>query len=284
MAAAAKLTGLVILEALVNESGEVESVKTLRSPSVFLEKPAVEALKQWRYSPLVLDGVLHVVHPDRHVQFLGAVNRAKEAVMIALKHVLVATDFGEASDAALLRTDDGDEVRRLAARRARRRQHLYATRSDRSRSRSCRRFRPTSKRPRGGGSRSCSIDSDRSGPPTRSMVLTASAPAFAIVDYATDNDIDLIVMGTHGRKGLQHVVLGSVAEKVVRMAPCPVLTIHHPEHEFVQPDALVATSQGGKQAGERRDRQDRQDGKCKTACLTSSLPRPSCPSAPAPSW
>jgi protein TonB len=57
MAAAAKLTGLVILEALVNESGEVESVKTLRSPSVFLEKPAVEALKQWRYSPLVLDGV-----------------------------------------------------------------------------------------------------------------------------------------------------------------------------------------------------------------------------------
>ena len=57
IAAAAKLTGLVILEALVNESGEVESVKTLRSPSVFLEKAAVEALKQWRYSPLVLDGV-----------------------------------------------------------------------------------------------------------------------------------------------------------------------------------------------------------------------------------
>ena len=57
IAAAAKLTGLVILEAFVNESGEVESVKTLRSPSVFLEKAAVEALKQWRYSPLVLDSV-----------------------------------------------------------------------------------------------------------------------------------------------------------------------------------------------------------------------------------
>jgi len=57
IAAAAKLTGLVIVEALVNESGAVESVKTLRSPSVFLEKAAVEALKQWQYSPLVLDGV-----------------------------------------------------------------------------------------------------------------------------------------------------------------------------------------------------------------------------------
>jgi periplasmic protein TonB len=57
IAAAAKLSGLVILEALVNESGAVESIKTLRSPSVFLEKAAVEALKEWRYSPLVLDGV-----------------------------------------------------------------------------------------------------------------------------------------------------------------------------------------------------------------------------------
>jgi periplasmic protein TonB len=57
IAAAVRLSGLVILEALVNESGEVESVKVLRSPSVFLEKAAIEALKEWRYSPLVLDGV-----------------------------------------------------------------------------------------------------------------------------------------------------------------------------------------------------------------------------------
>lgn len=57
IAAAAKLSGLVILEALVNESGGVDSVKVLRSPSVFLERAAVEALKEWRYSPLVLDGV-----------------------------------------------------------------------------------------------------------------------------------------------------------------------------------------------------------------------------------
>jgi nucleotide-binding universal stress UspA family protein len=57
-----------------------------------------------------------------------------------------------------------------------------------------------------------------------------------IVRYAQEQNIDLIVMGTHGREGLTRVVLGSVAERVVRKAPCPVLTVHHPEHEFVLPD------------------------------------------------
>ena len=52
-------------------------------------------------------------------------------------------------------------------------------------------------------------------------------PADAIVRFAQERDIDLIVMGTHGRSGLQHVFLGSVAEKVVRQAPCPVLTVRH---------------------------------------------------------
>ena len=52
-------------------------------------------------------------------------------------------------------------------------------------------------------------------------------PADAIVRFAQERDIDLIVMGTHGRSGLQHVFLGSVAEKVVRQAPCPVLTVRY---------------------------------------------------------
>ncbi|MFH1302296.1 MAG: universal stress protein [Planctomycetota bacterium] len=61
-------------------------------------------------------------------------------------------------------------------------------------------------------------------------------PAFLeIVRYAKKSDIDLIVIGTHGRTGIKHMLLGSVAEKVVRKAPCPVLTVSHPEREFVMP-------------------------------------------------
>jgi universal stress protein A len=50
--------------------------------------------------------------------------------------------------------------------------------------------------------------------------------AHAIVDYAHDHNINLIVMGTHGRTGMAHLLLGSVAERVVRTAHCPVLTVH----------------------------------------------------------
>jgi len=56
-----------------------------------------------------------------------------------------------------------------------------------------------------------------------------------IIRVARDDDVDMIVMVTHGRTGLAHVLIGSVAEKVVREAPCPVLTVKHPEHEFVKP-------------------------------------------------
>lgn len=52
-------------------------------------------------------------------------------------------------------------------------------------------------------------------------------PADAIVRLAQELPADLIVMGTHGRTGLAHVLLGSVAEKVVRHAPCPVLTVRY---------------------------------------------------------
>jgi universal stress protein A len=60
-------------------------------------------------------------------------------------------------------------------------------------------------------------------------------PFYEIIQYARETDIDLIVMGTHGHSGLVHVLLGSVTEKVVRKSPCPVLTVRHPEHEFVHP-------------------------------------------------
>jgi nucleotide-binding universal stress UspA family protein len=54
------------------------------------------------------------------------------------------------------------------------------------------------------------------------------SPVEAIVDYAKEQSIDLIVIATHGRTGLSHVLLGSVAERIVREAPCPVLTIRDP--------------------------------------------------------
>ncbi len=56
-----------------------------------------------------------------------------------------------------------------------------------------------------------------------------------IIDYARVHQIDLIVMATHGRTGLAHALVGSVAEKVVRKAPCPVLTIKHPAMKFAMP-------------------------------------------------
>ena len=51
------------------------------------------------------------------------------------------------------------------------------------------------------------------------------SPAPVILEYAEEQGVDLIVMGTHGRRGLRHLLLGSVAEEVVRMADCPVLTV-----------------------------------------------------------
>ena len=85
------------------------------------------------------------------------------------------------------------------------------------------------------------VDSDGS-PLMRPVLLTSDAPAVAIVDYAGREHIDLIVTGTNGRGGMAHLLMGSVAERVVRTAPCPVLTVRHLEHEFVIPDALVAVT------------------------------------------
>ncbi len=58
-------------------------------------------------------------------------------------------------------------------------------------------------------------------------------PAGSIVEYAGGHDIDLIVMGTHGRGGMAHLLIGSVAERVVRTAPCPVLTVREPRKAVV---------------------------------------------------
>ncbi len=62
-------------------------------------------------------------------------------------------------------------------------------------------------------------------PKVESMVLSGS-PAEKILELAKKENIDLIIMGAHGRKGLERVFFGSVADKVVSAALCPVMTIH----------------------------------------------------------
>ena len=62
--------------------------------------------------------------------------------------------------------------------------------------------------------------------------VRAGDAAKGIIDRAGEDDVDMIVMGTHGRSGLDHWLIGSIAEKVVRSAPCPVLTVrYHPKAE-----------------------------------------------------
>jgi nucleotide-binding universal stress UspA family protein len=74
-------------------------------------------------------------------------------------------------------------------------------------------------------------------------VTTSANIADAVVSYAQSNAIDLIITGTHGRGAVKHFLMGSVAERVVRTAPCPVLTVREHERDFIAPDAItVATT------------------------------------------
>jgi nucleotide-binding universal stress UspA family protein len=65
--------------------------------------------------------------------------------------------------------------------------------------------------------------------------VLVGVPFVEIIHYARDQSIDLIVIGTHGQSALAAMLLGTVAEKVVRKAPCPVLTVRHPQHKFEMP-------------------------------------------------
>jgi nucleotide-binding universal stress UspA family protein len=66
-------------------------------------------------------------------------------------------------------------------------------------------------------------------------LLKVGAPFLEIIHCAQAENFDLIVLGTHGHTGLAHVLMGSVAERVVRKAPCPVLTVRHPDRKFQHP-------------------------------------------------
>ena len=85
-------------------------------------------------------------------------------------------------------------------------------------------------------------ENDRRELGAKAVTMASASPALAIVSYAKDAKVDLVILGTHGRGAMAHMLMGSVAERVVRTAPCPVLTVRHPEHEFVLPDALQSVA------------------------------------------
>ena len=163
--------------------------------------------------------------------------------MITLKNILVATDFSEPSDAAL-------SYGRTLARRFHATLHVVHVVGNLSSvvygAEAYVVAMPELQRDIEGAARAQLadrlVDNDEHPLATLRVVLTSDAPAAAIVDYAGRERIDLIVTGTHGRGGVAHLLMGSVAERVVRTAPCPVLTVRHPEHEFVTADALVAVA------------------------------------------
>ena len=163
--------------------------------------------------------------------------------MIALKKILVATDFSEPSDAALAY---GRELARTFGASL---TVLHIADNILTRAYGAegvvladpelqREIETTAQRQVDASL----FDEDRQALGAVGLVITSNSPSAAIVTYARDASVDLIVMGTHGRGAIAQLLMGSVAERVVRIAPCPVLTVRHPEHEFLLPDALVAVA------------------------------------------
>jgi nucleotide-binding universal stress UspA family protein len=74
-----------------------------------------------------------------------------------------------------------------------------------------------------------------SGVPDVEKLVVRGVPFVEIIRTAKEHNVDLLVIGTHGRTGIDHMLFGSTAEKVVRKAPCPVLTVRIAGKEFKMP-------------------------------------------------
>jgi nucleotide-binding universal stress UspA family protein len=161
--------------------------------------------------------------------------------MIVLKKILVATDFSEAADAALA-------YGRALARAFNARLHvlhvvddMYLRLGGDAYAAVLPELQQDVERLARERLDELVVDNDPTPLPT-DLIIREGAAAQEIVKYAKDADIDLVVVGTHGRGAMAHLLMGSVAERVVRTASCPVLTVRHPEHEFVVPDLPVASA------------------------------------------
>jgi nucleotide-binding universal stress UspA family protein len=163
--------------------------------------------------------------------------------MIVLKKILVPTDFGEAADAALnyaralARNFNGSidvlhVAEDISTRMLAHEMYVAVPQSLQNDVEEAARKQLAARL----------IDNDPNPLPVRPVVITSNAPAVTIVSYAKETGADLIVMGTHGRGPMAHLFMGSVAERVVRLAACPVLVVRHPEHEFVVPDTLAVAA------------------------------------------
>jgi nucleotide-binding universal stress UspA family protein len=161
--------------------------------------------------------------------------------MMKLKRILVATDFGEAADTAL------DYGRALARALGASLTVLHVAEDIVTANFGVEGFVPDCAEAQRKVEENALAqlharlsDRDRIELGAIAELRTSGSPALSITRYARDLNADVIIMGTHGRGPMARLLMGSVAERVVRTAPCPVLTVKHPEHEFVLPDALVA--------------------------------------------
>jgi nucleotide-binding universal stress UspA family protein len=158
--------------------------------------------------------------------------------MISLKHILVPSDFSACSDAAVRY---GLELARKFGATL---HLLHVVQDPASQPWASEGFAVPLLEVVDQWQKDAKVRLERSIPPedhiNAVVTCTIASPFPEILHYAAVNDIDLIVMGTHGRGGVSHMLLGSIAEKVVRRAPCPVLTVRQPEHDFVEPGIPVA--------------------------------------------
>ena len=162
--------------------------------------------------------------------------------MILLKKILVATDFGEASDAALNYGRDLARTYGATLHVLHVAENVFARYAGDGATAFLPQMQSEIENTARKRMEGLVTDEDRAMLHAKEVVLTALGTAEAVVEYAKAHTVDIIVMGTHGRRALAHLLMGSVAERVVRTAPCPVLTVRHPEHEFIVPDALVAVA------------------------------------------
>jgi len=163
--------------------------------------------------------------------------------MITIKNVLVATDFGETAQAAL---EYGRHLARLSGARL---HVLHVVRNVvadalavEGETIDLAAIQDAIERAARQQLDALVTAHDRLAGDAKTVAMTSNSPAVAIVAYAEDNHIDLIVLGTHGRGGVAHLLMGSVAERVVRTAPCPVLTLKKPEQESKPAEGLEAAA------------------------------------------